>query len=91
MRKRIADYVADYMREENMSSVCWGDGFLVDASASHIRGKMSKHPLDIMTAACNALERAPDIFEKFMMRGHDCNGNPRVVRAFRLKDLENVR
>lgn len=84
-RVRIADRIAHAMIEQDYgSTIMWGDGLLNDVAADHITGKMSRHPLDRMTAACNALERAPDLFEKRFIRGHDCNGHDRLVRGFKL-------
>ena len=81
---RLADRIADEMKRQNVRCVSWGDGLLVDVCRSRMRLK-NDHPLNVMKAACNALERAPDRFRKFMMRGHDCNGNARLVRAFELR------
>lgn len=86
---RIADRIADALIAEGITCVCWGDGILVDAAREHLRGRAAAHPLNAMTAACNALERAPDRFRKFKMRGHDCNGRQRAVRAFELIDAQS--
>jgi hypothetical protein len=64
--------------------IMWGDGLLNDASYGHVTGKMSKHPLDRMIMALNALERAPDLFEKRHVRAHDSNCHERLVRSFKL-------
>ncbi len=85
---RIADHIAIAMREAGLSSVMWGDGLLVNAARQHMRLRNS-HPLNVMTAACNAMERAPDIFEKRHIRGCDCNGNSRLVRGFLLIEPTN--
>ena len=53
--KRIADHIADYMRHEGMTSICWGDAALVNAARDHIQGRAGSHPLNVMTAACNAI------------------------------------
>lgn len=88
---RIADHIAEYMRAEGHRSLCWGDGALVNAARDHIKGRAGSHPLNVMTAACNAMERAPDLFEKFKIHGHDCRSNARVVRAFRLIEVQEQR
>lgn len=80
---RLADHIAEAMKQENIRYICWGDGFLVDTARDHLKLR-NMHPLNILKAACDAMERAPDRFEKFMMRGHDCRARQRLVRAFRL-------
>lgn len=82
---RIADHIAAALREDGTEWVCWGDGILVDVAKPHLKGHAASHPLNVMTAACNAMERAPDLFEKHKMHGMDCRGRSRVVRAFKLK------
>lgn len=84
---RLADRIADEMIGEGITCVSWGDGLLVNACRDHTRLK-NPHPLNVMKAACDALERAPDRFEKFMMHGHDARARQRVVRAFKLKTQE---
>ena len=85
---RIADHIAIYMREHDISALMWGDGALVNASRAHISGRSGAHPLNVMTAACNAMERAPDLFRKTRVHGSDANGNARVVRCFWLLPSE---
>jgi hypothetical protein len=80
--------MADAMRRDGITCVSWGDGILVDTCREHMRLKNS-HPLNVMKAACDAMERAPDLFEKFMMYGHDARARARVVRAFRLKPVDD--
>lgn len=86
-RYRIADDIAHQLIDgydfKIGSIVMWGDGILSDASGL-ITGKLSNHPLDRMTAACNALERAPDLFQKVKIRGMDSHARSRDVRGFRL-------
>lgn len=85
MRARIADRFAHAMIEQDFGpNVMWGDGFLSDLAGGLVKGKMSRHPLDRMTAMLNALERAPDLFEKRYIRGGDCKGRNRLVRGFKL-------
>lgn len=81
---RIADRIAAYMRENNMESLGHGDGALSDAAAEHVNLGRS-HPLNVMGAALDAMERTPDLFEKFYRRSSDCRGRQRLVRCFRLK------
>lgn len=83
-RKRIADHIADALRREGTEWVCWGDGILCDVARPLLRGRAAAHPLNAITAACDAMERAPDLFEKHLMHGHDSRTRARVVRAFRL-------
>ena len=85
---RIADHIAAQMRADAITCVCWGDGILCDVARPLLRGRAASHPLNAMTAACDALERAPDLFRKFRMRGHDSNGRARIVRAFELIDTK---
>jgi hypothetical protein len=82
--KRVADYIAEAMEKDGIECICWGDGLLVDVGRDHLKLR-NMHPLNVTKAACDALENAPDRFEKFMMRGHDARARPRLVRAFRLK------
>ena len=80
---RLADHIAAEMRLQGIHCVCWGDGMLVDVCSDRMRLK-NDHPLNVMTAACDAMERAPDLFRKFMMLGHDARCRQRLVRAFEL-------
>ncbi len=82
MRVRIADRVAHAIIKDGTESVLWGDGILNDAGGDYVKGKMAHHPLDRITAVCNALERATDLFEKKLVHAHDSNCNPRAVRGF---------
>ena len=82
----IGAQIAKYMRKEGHKTLCWGDGALVNAVADHTR---VSHPLNKMHAALAAMERRPDLFSKHFIRGHDKNGNPRKVRAFKLIDTES--
>ena len=84
MSERVADKIAARMREIGITRCCWGDGFLSENFSS--RSLKTDHPLDRITSNCNSMERAPDLFEKYFIRGHDCGGRPRNVRAFLLKD-----
>ena len=79
---RIADHIAAYMDREGITYAAWGDGFLCDVGRPLMRGRAAAHPLNSITAACDAMERAPDLFRKFRMRGHDSNGRARIVRCF---------
>lgn len=81
---RMADEIADYMRALGLKSIGWGDDALVNAC----RNDRHKHALDAMQAGLAAMERAPDLFEKRRILAHDRNGNPRVVRNFRLREAE---
>lgn len=81
--KRLADHVADEMDRRGTQYVSWGDGILVDVCRERMHLK-NDHPLNVLKAACDALERAPDRFRKFMMVGHDARGRTRTVRAFEL-------
>lgn len=83
-RRRIADTIAERMRAEGRDSVLWGDGFLSDQRDLFRLANM--HPLNVIEAACNALERAPDLFEKRMVHAHDARCRARVVRGFKLKE-----
>lgn len=84
-RVRIADRIAHAMIEQDYGGmIMWGDGMLNDAICGHVTGKLARHPLDRMIAACNALERAPDLFEKRMIRAVDSNNHERLVRGFKL-------
>lgn len=84
-RVRLADRIAHAMIEADYGdTIMWGDGLLNDVAYGHVKGKMAKHPLDRMIVALNALERAPDLFEKRMIHGCDCSGNNRLVRGFKL-------
>ncbi|WP_422363133.1 hypothetical protein [Pyruvatibacter mobilis] len=89
-KKRIAEYIAEALIEDGTTCVCWGDGILVDVARPHLKGHAASHPLNVMTAACNALERAPDLFEKRKMYGMDCRGRARLVRMFMLKQPHTV-
>lgn len=79
---RIADRIAAHLRSLGITSCCWGDGLLTEEFGINLK---NNHPLNRMTAACDAMERAPDLFEKFHIRGMASNGQERIVRAFRLK------
>lgn len=83
MAERIADRIAVKMREIGLTRCCWGDAFLGDDYGIKLR---NNHPLNRITAACNAMERAPDLFEKYHIRGMASGGQERIVRGFRLKD-----
>ena len=48
---RIADHIAEYMREHDIRALMWGDGSLVNAAREHISGNAGSHPLNVMTAA----------------------------------------
>lgn len=85
MRIRLADRIAAHMIEEGITNCCWGDGFLVDVCRDHMSLE-NDHPIMVLTAACNAMERAPDLFKKWKIRAMDSRGHDRVVRAFGLKD-----
>ncbi|MEO0568292.1 MAG: hypothetical protein AAF066_11210 [Pseudomonadota bacterium] len=87
---RIADHIAEYMREHDIHCLMWGDGSLVNAAREHISGRSGSHPLNVMTAACNAMERAPDLFRKTRIHGCDANGNARVVRGFWLREFDKT-
>lgn len=88
MGGRIADRIAAYMREHDLGALCWGDGHLANAARPWLRGKAGAHPLNAMTAGCNAMERAPDLFRKTLIRAADSAGNSRVVRCFWLRERE---
>lgn len=81
---RIADHIHKYFIEHDIEIVMWGDGCLVDASRKHVKLK-NMHPLNVMDAAINAMDRAPDLFEKSYVRGHDSQSRQRVVRSFKVK------
>jgi hypothetical protein len=84
-RFRLADRIAHAMLAEDFgSTIMWGDGLLNDVSYGHVSGRLSKHPLNRMILALNALERAPDLFEKRMIHAHDSNNSERLVRGFKL-------
>lgn len=84
-RVRLADRLAHAMIEQDYgSTIMWGDGLLNDVAYGHVSGRLSNHPLDRMILALNALERAPDLFEKRMIHAHDSNNHSRVVRGFKL-------
>lgn len=84
-RVRLADRIAHAMIEDGYGQhIMWGDGLLNDAAYGHVKGRLSRHPLDRMIAALNALDRAPDLFEKHWYSGIDSNGRPRRLRAFKL-------
>jgi hypothetical protein len=84
-RFRLADRIAHAMIADDYgATIMWGDGLLNDVACGHVSGRLSRHPLDRMIAALNALERAPDLFEKRMIRACDSNGSERVVRGFKL-------
>lgn len=80
---RLADRIAVEMTSRGVACVCWGDGVLVDACRDHVSLR-NDHPINVMKAACDALERAPDRFQKFRMKGHDSRARARTVRAFKL-------
>lgn len=80
---RIADRIALHMREQGTEWIMWGDGSLVDAAHGHVK---ANHPLDVMRAACDAMDRAPDLFEKHTIRGMDSRARDRLVRGYRLKN-----
>lgn len=82
---RLAERIAEALRAEGAVWVCWGDGILVEACGDHVKLK-NNHPLNVINAACNAMERAPDIFEKHLVRGHDARCRSRLVRAFKLRE-----
>lgn len=86
-RIRLADRIANVMLDPDSgygNVIMWGDGLLNDVAYGHVTGRMSKHPLDRMIMALNALERAPDLFQKSWTLAHDSNGRQRRVRSFRL-------
>lgn len=83
LKVRLADRIAHAMISQDYGDhIMWGDGLLNDVAYGHVRGRMGRHPLDRMTAACNALERAPDLFKKSRTLGMDSRGRERVVRYF---------
>jgi hypothetical protein len=83
-RIRLADRIAHAMIEQDYgSSIMWGDGLLNDVAYGHVKGRRSKHPLDRQLAALDALERAPDLFQKHYIRLHTGPGE-RLVRSFKL-------
>lgn len=85
MRVRLADRIAHAMIAEDYgSTIMWGDGLLNDVAYGHVTGRMANHPFDRMLAALNALERAPDLFEKRHIRGCDSRGQNRLIRGFKL-------
>ncbi len=83
MRKHgeIAAVMAEKMRAENISTVMWGDGILVDVARDL---KFEGHPLDVMIPICAALRRSA-LFEHFKVHGHDSRGRSRIVSCFKLK------
>lgn len=84
-RVRLADRIAQAMIEQDYGdTIMWGDGLLNDIAHGHVTGRLSRHPLDRMIAACNALERAPDLFEKRHIHGCDSRNRERLVRGFKL-------
>ena len=84
-RVRLADRIAAAMIAKDYGDrIMWGDGLLNDAIVDHVRGRLSRHPLDRLTAACNALDRAPDLFRKYRVNGCDSRCRNRVVRAYQL-------
>ncbi len=83
---RIADHIHKYFVEHDIEITIWGDGCLVDAASKHVKLK-NMHPLNVMEAAVNALDRAPDLFEKGYVRAHDSQLRQRVVRSFRVKAI----
>jgi hypothetical protein len=87
-RYRLADRIAQAMIDDDGyydQCIMWGDWLLNDCVVDHgCTGKMARHPLDRMIVALNALERAPDLFQKQHVHAHDCNANARVVRSFKL-------
>lgn len=80
---RIADHIFKYMIEKDIRCLMWGDGELVNAAGPHVT-VYNQHPLNVMTAALNAMERAPDLFLKQRIRGHDSRVRQRTVRGFRI-------
>jgi len=86
---RLAERIANELRSQGGVWCSWGDGILVDVCYDHVKIR-NKHPLNVMKAACDAMERAPDIFEKLMIRGHDARCRPRLIRAFKLRPSPSV-
>ena len=82
---RIAEHIAAELKRAGLCSVSWGDPILVDSLPERTRRRNS-HPLAAMKSACDALDRAPDLFTKAFIKAHDKSGTPRVVRSFRLID-----
>ena len=87
MGSRLADRIADGMMADGCHTMGWNDHRLVDYIGGHTRLKNS-HPMNVMRAACDAMDRAPDRFEKFYRRSADIRGNDRIVRCFRLLTKE---
>lgn len=64
-RYRLADVIAHAMPLNDYGDrIMWGDGLLNNVAYGRVRGRMSNHPLDRMIMALDALDRAPDLFEK---------------------------
>lgn len=81
---RLADRIAAGMRADGVESIGWLDNALVDYVHGHTRLR-NPHPINQMSAAMAAMERASDLFEKFYRLSMDSRGNERRVRCFRLK------
>jgi hypothetical protein len=83
MTKAYVEAIKKAMIADNVTSICFGDGLLVDYEG--FLNTKNRHPLNIMYHGLNTLERYPSIFIKSYTYAHDARGNPRKVRSFRIK------
>ena len=82
----IAQHARDYLMENGLSGVMWGDCEALDAIADRA-GIGEGHPLDRWKSVLDGLGRAPDVFDKHYIET-DCfpDGRSRNVRSFTLRD-----
>lgn len=99
-RVRLADIIAHAMALNDYgTTIMWGDGLLNDVAYGRVTGKKAQHPLDRQILALNALDRAPDLFEKryirvwtgvaeTRVRSFKLIGTPRPIPAAIMAELE---
>lgn len=82
----IAQHARDYLTENGLSGVSWGDAVALDDIAD-LAGIGEGHPLDRWELVLAGLDRAPGVFDKHYIET-DCfpDGRSRKVRSFMLRN-----
>ena len=85
----IAECARDFLMENGLTGVTWGDAATLDAIADRA-GIQAGHPLDRWSLVLAGLGRAPGMFSKHYIKT-DCfpDGRSRSVRSFMLEARES--
>lgn len=89
MATKVAQAVADGMRQAGYSRVGWGDCCLVDFAGDLVKVKRP-HPMNVMRAIMAHLDRSPDLFEKRYRISGNLRGAEVRVRTYKLLEASNA-